>query len=109
MIERRQDPRIPGVFEAKWHAQSGAAQGRLTDLSWHGCFVDVANTPSVGDDALITATINGTSVKLHGQVRHVWPRIGFGMEIDPKWPMTEPERSAMRSLLNPEPSLVWRD
>ena len=100
MIERRQDPRVAGVFEAKWRAQSGAAHCRLTDLSWHGCFLDVTHPPNVGDDAHITVMIEGTPVELRGQVRHAWPRTGFGMQIDPKWPLTEIERSAMRALLN---------
>ena len=100
MDERRQDYRLAEVFDAKWRAQSGGASCRLTDLSWHGCFVDVAHPPAVGEDADITVTLNGTPVQLHGQVRHVWPRIGFGMQIDSAWPMTEPERVAMRTLLN---------
>jgi len=100
MIDRRQEPRVGRLFEATWRAQSGAAPCRLTDLSWHGCFVDTAHPPAVGDSAHVTVSLNGTPVQLHGQVRHVWARIGFGMQIDSKWPLTEPERSAMRTLLN---------
>ena len=100
MTDRRQDPRLAGVFEAKWQAQSGAAQCRLTDLSWHGCFVDVAAPPAVGETAQVTVTLNRTDIQLYGRVRHVWPRIGFGMEIEPAWPLTEVERNAMRALLN---------
>ena len=100
MVERRQEPRVAGVFDARWHALSGAAVCRLTDLSWHGCFVDVAHPPAVGDEGTLKVTLGDTLVELRGQVRHVWPRQGFGLAIDPAWPVTEPEREAMRALLN---------
>ena len=100
MDDRRQEPRVSGVFEASWHAQSGAAFCKLTDLSWHGCFVNVVYPPAVGDDTTIAVMLGGTTVELHGHVRHVWPRIGFGMQVDTTSPQTEEQRDAMRVFLN---------
>ena len=100
MDDRRQEPRVSGVFEGSWHAQSGAALCKLSDLSWHGCFVNVVYPPNVGEHTTIGVQLGDTVVELRGQVRHMWPRIGFGMQVDTTWPKTELERQAMRALLN---------
>lgn len=100
MNDKRQEPRVAGVFEAKWHAQSKAATCTLADLSWHGCFVNVVHPPAVNEKVDVTVTLGDTRVELQGSVRHVWPRIGFGMQLDATWPRTEGERVAMRTLLN---------
>ena len=82
MQERRQDRRVSTILDASWHAQSGAAACRVTDLSPSGCFVEAVHPPAVNDEASVTLALGDESVRFSGNVRYVEPRMGFGMKFD---------------------------
>ena len=82
MMERRQEPRVACVLEAIWDGQSGTQPCRVTDLSWHGCFVQSWYAPAVANEAVVTVTLGGDRVDLRGRVRYVEARMGFGLMFD---------------------------
>ena len=96
MTERRREPRVSKVMDATWHALSGAASCRVTDISWQGCFVDARTVATVDDEAILSVTFGEKTIDLRGRVRYAEPRIGFGMCFDA---LTETQRDAMRPLL----------
>lgn len=80
--DRRHEPRVPCVLDATWNGQSGARPCRVTDLSWHGCFVESVIAPSVASETLVTLTIGNDRLEIKGRVQYVEPRMGFGVTFD---------------------------
>ena len=101
MKERRQEPRIPCVLEATWDGQSGRQPCRVTDLSWHGCFVQSVYAPALANEATVTVTLGGDRVGFRGRVQYVEPRMGFGVVFDT---ISFPQATAMALILSAKPA-----
>src|SRR5689334_1267545 len=97
MTERRTQPRIAKVLDATWHALSGNAPCRVTDISVQGCFVDAVLAPQVNDETDVTVAVGDTLIRLQGRVRYVEPRLGFGLRFNA---LTEVQRNELRPILS---------
>ena len=61
--------------------------GSLTDISLHGCYVEINNTFPVGTKLNLQLDANGLQVKMAGFVRATYPFLGMGIsfgEVEPK-------------------------
>jgi hypothetical protein len=101
MADRRKEPRIPVVLEATWHGHSGGGQCRVTDMSWHGCFVQATFGPGAGDDTNITVVLGNESVGFRGRVPYVEQRMGFSLQFDG---LTPEQIQAMSLVLGAPPA-----
>jgi hypothetical protein len=54
----------------------------VTDVSWHGCFVQSVYAPEVGSQTLVTITFGDDRISLVGVVRYVELRMGFAVQFD---------------------------
>ena len=61
--------------------------GTLTDISLHGCYVEINNTFPVGTKLNLQIDANGVQVKMEGFVRATYPFLGMGVsfgQVEPK-------------------------
>ena len=98
MEERRREARVPSVLDAIWHAQSGASRCRVTDLSWHGCFVQSVALPGYDDETSLTISVGNTDVRIRGRVRYVEPLMGFGFGFSE---VTDRQLDALAAVIGP--------
>ena len=78
--ERREDERRGVSLEAWWEGLSGRHEGRVSDLSMGGCYVDT-HAP-VGPDELIVFAVrrpDGGWLELRGRVVSRHQNIGFSL------------------------------
>jgi hypothetical protein len=80
--ERRRFPRHVRSFEGAWRGASGGAGCQIADISWGGCFVESAATPSRGEHTELTLLLDGESITLRGRVVAVFRGVGFSVRFD---------------------------
>jgi PilZ domain len=86
--ERRQGPRYRCAGSAEFKAEGSDVRmwGTLTDISLHGCYVEMSTTFPVGTKVDLTLEALGIRVRALGVIRVSYPFLGMGIsltEIDP--------------------------
>jgi len=81
LAERRRSPRFQCSGSVEFHPQDGIAHtwGSLTDISLHGCYVEMPMNFPV--DAVVSLTIESLGIRFSTQarVRASYPSLGMGM------------------------------
>ena len=92
------DDRVAVNFTAKWHGASGGHEGRVEDLSSHGCFVNTRGAADVGEIvALLIQLPKGGWLPLRGKVRFFQQLTGFSVSFSI---LDEKERAALDRLVS---------
>jgi hypothetical protein len=95
--DRRADQRVTVNFPAKWHGISGGHEGRVEDLSAHGCFVNTRGPVDVGEIvALLIRLPQGGWLPLRGTVKFYQQLTGFSLSFSI---LDEKERTALNQLI----------
>jgi hypothetical protein len=86
--ERRRSPRLQCSGSAEFRPAGSDVRmwGTLTDVSLHGCYVEMNNTFPVGTRVSLTMEALGIRVSVQATVRVSYPFLGMGMcfsEIEP--------------------------
>jgi hypothetical protein len=88
-IERRKDPRYScsGRIQMQVDGANYGLGGILTNISLHGCYVEMNNTYPVGTKLNLELDVISMKIKLSGIVRATYPFLGMGIyfgEIESK-------------------------
>jgi PilZ domain len=111
--ERRQSPRYrcQGGAEFRVGGTDVRTWGTLTDLSLHGCYIEMTATFPIGASVDLALELNGRRVQALGEVRVSYPFLGMGIAFHEVSPASkEALREMVRSLLpaarvaSPEPA-----
>lgn len=86
--ERRRSPRLQCSGSAEFRPEGSDVRmwGTLTDVSLHGCYVEMNNTFPAGTRVSLTIEALGIRVRVQATVRVSYPFLGMGMcfsEIEP--------------------------
>ena len=86
--ERRRSPRFQCSGSAEFWPEGSEVRmwGTLTDVSLHGCYVELNNTFPLGTRMRLTLEALGVRVRVQGTVRVSYPFLGMGIcfsEIEP--------------------------
>ncbi len=86
--ERRRSPRYHCSGSVEFQAQGSEVRvwGTLTDISLHGCYVEMSATYPVETAARLVLEVLGIQVRVLGSVRVSYPFLGMGIgftEIEP--------------------------
>ena len=86
--ERRQSPRLrcSGSTELRTEGSDARMWGTLTDVSLHGCYVEMNTTFPVGTKVDLVLKSFGIRIEAPGTVRASYPYLGMGVcfaEIEP--------------------------
>jgi len=86
--ERRRSPRLQCSGSAEFWPEGSDVRmwGTLTDVSLHGCYVEMNNTFPFGTRMRLTLEALGVRVRVQGTVRVSYPFLGMGIcfsEIEP--------------------------
>ncbi len=82
MSDRRTQNRLEVCLDAAWDGKSGNYDGRITDLSEGGCYVDTLCEAYVGEILNFKFSLPaGAWLELTGQVAHQNSRVGFGLRF----------------------------
>jgi PilZ domain len=81
--ERRKAPRYScsGRIEMRVEGADYRMGGTLTDISLHGCYVEMNNTYPVGTKLNLELEVISMKVKLPGIVRAAYPFLGMGISF----------------------------
>jgi len=99
--ERRRYPRIAKPIDGSWSGASGAADCRIADISWGGCFINTMAAPALGERTIVTLPIGGAPVTIEGKVVSVDRPMGFAVEFDP---LTPEQVDALKPMLGDPPA-----
>jgi PilZ domain len=79
--ERRQSPRYKCSGSAKFRVEGSDVRtwGTLTDISQHGCYVELMATFPVGANVDLELELNGIRAQVKGEVRVSYPCLGMGI------------------------------
>jgi hypothetical protein len=79
--ERRQSPRYKCAGSAQFRVQGSDIRtwGTLTDISQHGCYVELMATFPVGANVDLELELNGIRADVKGEVRLSYPCLGIGI------------------------------
>jgi hypothetical protein len=79
--ERRQSPRYKCAGSAQFRAKGSDVRtwGTLTDISQHGCYVEMMATFPVGANVDLELELNGIRTHVVGEVRVSYPCLGMGI------------------------------
>jgi hypothetical protein len=88
MVERRKTPRhrCSGTVEFRAEGSDVRLWGTLTDISLHGCYLEMNTTFPVNTKVLLVLKSCGIQVQAPGTVRATYPFLGMGIrfaEIEP--------------------------
>ena len=86
--EKRRSPRLrcSGSAEFRTEASDVRIWGTVTDVSLHGCYVEMNTTFPVGTKVDLVLKSFGIRIETHGEVRASYPFLGMGIcfaEIQP--------------------------
>ena len=86
--ERRRSPRLQCSGSAEFWPEGSEVRmwGTLTDVSLHGCYIEMHNTFPFGTRMRLTLEALGVRVRVEGTVRVSYPFLGMGIcfsEIEP--------------------------
>jgi hypothetical protein len=116
-VERRAVPRFPcqGSAQVKRDDSEVRSWGSITDISLHGCYVEMTAAFAVGTMVEIDIELAGKRAHVRGEVRASYPFLGMGIkfvEIAPeaKAELAEMVRAVSRSvrLIVPHADSAWR-
>ena len=79
--ERRQSPRLrcSGSVEFRTEGSDVRMWGTLTDISLHGCYVEMNNTFPTGTKVNLVLKSSGVRIQAPGTVRTSYPFLGMGI------------------------------
>jgi hypothetical protein len=79
--ERRRSPRYKceGSAEFRVGGTDVRTWGTFTDLSIHGCYIEMTATFPVGSKVELMLELNGLRVEVNGEVRVSYPFLGIGV------------------------------
>lgn len=81
--ERRRTPRFPFVAAAEIIDTSSGASipARISELSLHGCYVDMTNPLPVGTSVVVKIHSGGRHLEASGKVVYSVANLGFGVSF----------------------------
>lgn len=87
-VDRRRSPRFTCAGSAEFRAEGSDVRmwGTLTDVSLHGCYVEMNATFPAGTQVNLALEALGIRVRVQGSVRVSYPFLGMGIcftEIEP--------------------------
>ena len=79
--DRRQSPRLRCSGSAEFRTRGSAVHmwGTLTDISLHGCYVEMNNTFPVGTRVELVLKSCGIRIEVAGTIRVSYPSLGMGI------------------------------
>ena len=79
--ERRHRPRYPfsALAEIVDEAENARTSSRISDLSLHGCYVEMKNPFPEGTNVMIEISTETESLETHAIVAHIEPKRGMGL------------------------------
>jgi PilZ domain len=79
--ERRQTPRYPfsALAEIVDEEENARTSTRVSDLSLHGCYVEMSNPFPAGTNVMIEISTETESLETHATVAHIEPKRGMGL------------------------------
>jgi hypothetical protein len=82
--ERRQSPRLrcSGSVEFRTYGSSVRMWGTLTDVSLHGCYVEMHATFPVGTKVDLVLKSFGIRIEVSGTIRASYPFLGMGVRFE---------------------------
>src|ERR1043166_1509820 len=96
--DRRAGGRVTVNFPAKWHGASGGHEGRIEDLSTHGCFVNTRGPADIGEViSLLIHLPKGGWLPMRGRVKFSQQLTGFSLSFSI---LDDKERAALAQLVS---------
>jgi hypothetical protein len=82
-VERRATPRYKchGSAQVRVENSDVRAFGSISDISLHGCYVEMPTTYPVGSAVSLLLEIGGHKVEAKGEVRVTYPFLGMGIKF----------------------------
>jgi hypothetical protein len=82
--ERRHTPRYPfsALAEIVDEEENARTSSRVSDLSLHGCYVEMKNPFPEGTNVMIEISTDTESLETHATVAHLEPNRGMGLSFD---------------------------
>src|ERR1700689_890897 len=79
--ERRRAPRYPFIARAEIidEKENARTSSRVSDLSLHGCYVEMKNPFPEGTNVMIEISTETKSLETHAIVSHIEPKRGMGL------------------------------
>jgi hypothetical protein len=89
--ERRRSPRHKCQGSVRFRSEEDVVHtyGTLTDVSLHGCYVEMMATSPVGTKVNMILEVNDIRVEVRGEVRVSYPFLGMGIEFTGLGPGTQ--------------------
>jgi hypothetical protein len=83
-VERRREPRYPFIARAEIvdEKENARTSSRVSDLSRHGCYVEMMNPFPQGTTVLIEIYTEEEFLEAHGTVAFFEPKQGMGLTFD---------------------------
>jgi hypothetical protein len=81
--EKRKSPRFrcQGSVHLREAASKVATWASLTDISFHGCYVEASASYGVGANLTLAIEVKGIRFETSGQVRAAYPGLGMGISF----------------------------
>jgi PilZ domain len=82
--ERRREPRYPFVARAEIvdERENARTSSKISDLSRHGCYVEMMNPFPQGTNVVIEIYTDDEFLEVHGTVAYFEPKQGMGLTFD---------------------------
>jgi PilZ domain len=82
-MEKRLTPRFPFVASAELTEEGSDARltCRVSELSLHGCYIDMLNTLPEGTTVLVKVFAEGEFLESKAVVTYTHPRLGMGLSF----------------------------
>jgi hypothetical protein len=118
IVERRQSHRLRCSGSVEFQAEGSDARmwGTLTDISLHGCYVEMSNTFPVDTKANLVLKSCGLRIQTAGTVRAAYPALGMGIRFERIEPAEQTHLKRLLALLaghisvsNPGPAQKSRE
>ena len=96
--ENRRGPRYTcqGSVELREQESDVRSWAKVTDLSLHGCYVEITATYAVGTKLHMKLDVSGYQIRASGTVRVAYPLLGMGVAFTPD---SVEDQSRLRQLL----------
>ena len=106
--ERRRSERYKCQGSARFRTEEDVVHtyGTLTDVSLHGCYVEMMATSPVGTKVNMLLEVNSIRTAVHGVVRVSYPFLGMGIEFTDIEPETRQALHEMTVSLMPHVNAI---
>lgn len=105
--ERRKSPRYRCQGSVHLREINGgiATWATFTDISLHGCYVEVAANYGIGTVLALSIDVNGFRIEATGEVRAFYPGLGMGISFTK---LSDKDREQLRALMRSisQPSVI---